>query len=369
MHVVHIITGLGRGGAESVLLTLAQALEKSGIKCTVISLTGPGPIGTELMAAGIPVHSVPFRGWKGIFAAAHLFQLLRRLRPDLAHTWMYHADLLGGLTAWLCRIPVIWHVHNTTLRVGSSKWSTRLVARLCAGISGFVPREILYCARAAIPVHQRIGYSRKKGILAPNGIDTERYRPRPDLRASLRAELKLPADSFVVAMVARADPLKNHEMLFHASIQLASPSIFFLLCGKDVNVQNPRFERFVKNEYVQAHFRFLGERQDVNLLLNACDCCVLCSFAEAFPVVLGEAMATGLPCIATDVGDCAWIVGNTGSIVPPGGRLDLALKSLSGSDLAVRTQLGRRARQRIVENFGISQFTSTVIAAYTGILE
>jgi len=371
MHVVHIITGLGRGGAESVLFTLVTELKKEGIDCEVVSLTGPGPVGEDLLAAGVPVHYADFRGWQGFFAPLRLWGLLRRLRPDLVHTWMYHADLFGGLAAWLGRIPVVWHVHNTTLLPGTSRWTTRLIARVCAWISSFVPEKILYCAQAAIPIHQAIGYIPEKGVLVPNGIDTERFQPRPELRERLRQDLNLPPDAFVVAMVARADPVKNHEMLFEAAVSLRSPAMYFVLCGKDIVPENPRFVRFVGDNYIMEHFRFLGERRDVDRLLNACDCAVLCSTAEAFPVVLGEAMATGLPCISTNVGDAAWIIGDTGKIVESGDtrglvRELLALRAIGQKDIE---SLRKEARSRIGEYFSCKRCQAQILTIYGSLLD
>ncbi|MFC6920914.1 glycosyltransferase family 4 protein [Meiothermus taiwanensis] len=318
MRVLHIITGLSDGGAEAVLYRLithdAQDIHQ------VVSLTGEGKYGPLLRAAGVSVTTLNMpRGRVTFVGLKRLWQVVRQSRADVVQTWMYHADLLGGLVGRLAGVPVVWGIHNTTLEPGHSRRATIWVARACARLSRWVPRRIVVCAQAAVGVHGALGYETSRMIFIPNGYDLSRFQPDSSARERLRREWGVPDDMPVIGMVARFDPYKDHANLIEALAWLARQGVRFqvVLVGTGMTSENIELTRRIEAAGLTDRVRLLGVRQDVPAIMAALDVHVLSSSAEAFPNVLAEAMACGTPCVSTDVGDAAQIVGDTGWLVPP----------------------------------------------------
>jgi glycosyltransferase involved in cell wall biosynthesis len=189
MDVTHIITGLNDGGAEAVLYRLCT--HDGAHRHTVISLMDEGKYGPLLRAAGVEVLCLDMpRGHLRPRALWRLWHWLRTQRPDVVQTWMYHADLLGGVVARLAGIrAVVWGIHHTTLEPGESSRATRLIARLLARLSRRVPRRIVACAGRGVQVHGALGYDTARMRVVPNGYDLARFAPDPGSRARLRAAL------------------------------------------------------------------------------------------------------------------------------------------------------------------------------------
>ena len=171
--VCHIITGLNNGGAEGVLFRLC-AFDASNTHI-VISLMDEGKYGPLLRDAGITVYSLNMRAGKvSLGGLIKLYKLLRLLRPDVVQTWMYHADLIGGLVAKVAGVKsVFWNVRHSTLEPGKSKRSTILVAKTSAYLSSWVPNRIVYCAHSAQAVHEAIGYKVGKAVVIANGYKSK----------------------------------------------------------------------------------------------------------------------------------------------------------------------------------------------------
>lgn len=319
MRVLHIITGLGTGGAEMMLLKLLERLDRERYSPMVISLTTLGDIGPRIEALDIPVQSVGLTSClAGPSAFVRLLRIIRQFKPDVVNTWLYHADLLGGAAAWLAGVPAIaWNLRNSNLDRDKTRWSTRLVVRVCAAISHWVPKGILSCSDTACQIHVKLGYSAEKMAVIPNGFDLKRFQPDAVFRSSVRNELGVPDDTKLVGLMARYDPQKNHGGFFEAAamIRKAMPDVHFVLAGTGVDSDNQVLKVLI-NEYNLGSFvHLLGRRDDMPRLMAALDVLVSTSYGEAFPNVLGEAMACGVPCVVTDVGDSAEIVGNTGRVV------------------------------------------------------
>lgn len=370
MKVALIITGLATGGAEMMLHKLLQNIDRSRFEPTVISLMNKGEIGPRIEALGIPVYALGMRrGLPNPLMVLRLARLLRQLQPSLVHTWMYHADLMGGLAARLagCR-RVIWCLHHSNLSKTENKRSTLAVVRLCAQLSGWLPVQILSCSQRAKVVHAAVGYVDEKIHVIPNGFDLSHFAPDSTARVSLCSELGLALDAPLVGVVARFDSQKNHLGFIEAAAQVHAqlPDAHFLLAGANVDGTNTVLNAAIVNKGLQAHMHLLGRRDDVPRLMAAFDVLASPSHGEAFPNVLGEAMACGLPCVVTDAGDSAEIVGNTGRVVAVGDMAALAQQLLEVLCLpaADRAALGKQARARVQAEYEIGHVAGLYQAFY-----
>lgn len=359
MRIVFIITGLSTGGAEIMLLKVLERMDRQRFAPHVISLTTLGELAPRIAALGIPVEAVGLK--PGLFSPSGFFRLVRllkRLNPDVVHTWMYHADLLGGLAARLAGVSSIgWCIRNSNLDKDKTKLSTRAVVGLCASISKWVPSRILSCSEKARQVHVACGYVAAKMVVVPNGFDLSQFKPDLDARFRVRAELGITDQTPLVGLIGRFDPQKNHTGFFEAAgvLHRHMPQVHFVLAGQGVDVGNTALMQAISQEGVLANTHLLGLRNDMPSLMATLDVLVSSSYGEAFPNVLGEAMACGVPCAVTDVGDSAYIVGDTGRVVATGDMHGLAvvLEELLTLPLSARAALSNSARARVVEHFEI----------------
>ncbi|BDB71963.1 glycosyl transferase [Comamonas thiooxydans] len=370
VNIVLVITNLATGGAETMLLKLLQQIDRSRFTPTVISLIGLGEVGPKIQALNIPVHSLGMsRGVPNPLVVLRLAKLLRQLQPDVVHTWMYHADLLGGLAARLARCKrVIWGIHHSNLSKTENKRSTLWVVKACALLSHSVPTQIASCSQRAKEVHAAVGYAADKLHVIPNGFDLSRFVPDVAARASVRAELGLAADTPLVGLIARFDSQKNHFGFVEAAAQVHAqmPDVHFLLAGTGVDAANTALNSAIAVKGLQAHIHLLGRREDVPCLMASLDVLASSSHGEAFPNVLGEAMACGVPCVVTDVGDSAEIVGDTGRVVAAGDMAGLARGLVDVLRLLPekRTVLGEQARARIAAQYEIGYVARLYQAFY-----
>jgi glycosyltransferase involved in cell wall biosynthesis len=375
LKIVHIITGLDTGGAELMLARMLAHSGRGATETAVISLTDIGPAGRSIEDAGIPVHALNMlRGVPDPRALVKLTRLLRSLRPDVVQTWLYHADLMGGLAAKLAGgIPVAWGLHLGNLAPELNKRSTLLTARACARLSGILPKSIVCCAESTRASHAEIGYRTDRMVVIPNGFDLDQFRPDAAARDRVRAELGLTTDTELIGLVARFDPQKDHKSFVRAAGLLAQfrPDARFLFCGAGASWDNHLLASWIEAASLRNRVHLLGRRDDVAAIQAALDLACSSSRGEAFPLAVGEAMASGIPCVATDVGDSALIVGNTGRIVPAGdpAAMAAAMTELLTLDPAGRHQLGARARRRIAERFSLERTLAAYDALYADLAQ
>ncbi|MFZ4775240.1 MAG: glycosyltransferase [Terrimicrobiaceae bacterium] len=362
MKVLHIISGLDQGGAEGCLCRLIRADRESSH--SVISLLDEGIYGAALRAEGIPVHTIGMsRGRPSLRGCLKLIRTVRSVHPDIVQTWMCHADLLGGLAARITGSgTVVWGIRNTLLDNKTTSLSTRLVVRACALLSPYIPSAIVSCSATAAEQHIQIGYDAVKMRTIPNGMDLARFQRDPIKRAEARAEIGLTGEECLFGMVARYDPQKDHKNLLLALRELAARTDFRWKCaliGRGLDSSNAVLRDLLKDSGLDSRVLLLGARDDVSHIMNGLDCHVLSSaYGEGFPNVVAEAMACGVPCVATDVGDARRIIGNTGWVVPPrdqsalAGALGEVLEELGSEKWESRRQLAERTIQ---QNFGLDR--------------
>jgi len=376
IRLAHVITGLSTGGAQTALLRLLSRMDRERFEPRVYSLSSwTGPIENEIRALGIPVTVLGMRSAiPNPFAVLELSRCLRLQRADVVQTWMYHADLVGGIAAKIAspRTPVIWGIRNGNLNPKAINARTLYVARMCARMSTWLPRVIVSCGYAASDMHSAIGYSRRKISVIPNGFELQVFRPDPDARQRVRAELGISATATLVGSVGRFHPDKDPKNFVEAAARLHRqlPDVQFLLCGKGFSADNIELAHWVESAKLNGTIRLLGERRDVPRVLAALDVAISPSRAEAFPNTVGEAMACGVPCVVTDVGDSAYIVGETGRVVPPQDPAALAdgLNALLRGGSERLRALGLEARRRIEETFSIERMIRSYEETYTDVL-
>lgn len=368
--VLHIITGLNDGGAEAVLYRLCT--HDRAARHHVVSLMDGGKYGPLLERAGVPVTCLGMRrGRVGPRGLWRLWRLIRTVRPGAIQTWMYHANLVGGVTARLAgQRNIVWGIHHTTLDPAESPRSTILVARACARLSRIVPRRIVCCAGKSCEVHAGLGYDRSRVCVIPNGYDLTVFHPNPEAGQRMRRELALAPATPVIGFVARFDPQKDHDNLLRALavLQAQGDCPHCLLVGTGLEAGNTALTERIAALGLEGRVHLLGRRDDIPAVMNALDLHVMSSaFGEAFPNVLAEAMACGTPCVSTDVGDAAAIVGDTGRIVPP--RDPDALARAIADLLAERDRPAwndRRegARRHVADNYSIERMVESYRSAW-----
>lgn len=361
----HVITGTEVGGAEMMLAKVVDGLSRHGVDSVVISLRGIGPIGEELRARGVEVIGLELPR-----DVTRLATELRRAQPNIVQTWLYKADLIGGVVARasLRDVPIVWNLQNGDLDRRRSKRSSWYAAKSCARLSRSVPARIICCAGATAEFHAGLGYERAKMVVIPNGIDTKVFGPSPRSRDDVRAEFGLGADELVVGMFARSDPQKDHGTFIAAAERVArTANVHFILAGGGVDEGNQHLIQERRRYGLEGRLHLLGRRSDMPRLAAALDVGVLSSaFGEGLPNAIGEIMASGVPCVVTDVGDCRVLVGETGSVVArsdPDGLASavLELLALAPDD---RAALGARARAQVEARYSLDDVTGRYAALY-----
>lgn len=369
IRVVHLITDLSTGGAQTMLLRLLERTDRTRISPVVICLTGDGQTAARIRDLGIDVHHIGMNtGLPGPGAVWRLWRLLRRLRPQVLQTWLYHSDLLGLILGRLAGVPAIaWNIRcaQTDARYHSGR--NGLVVKLLARWSAR-PEAVVANSEAGRELHEAMGYRPRRWCVLPNGFDTDVFRPRADAHADLCAELGLPEDSLLVGLVARYDPLKDHETFLRAAAQTAAavPEAQFVLVGAGVDDRNPALAELIGQLQLGRRVHLLGERHDIPALNAGLDVACCSSSGEGFPNMVGEAMACGVPLVVTDVGDSAILLGDGGTVVPPGDPAAFAdaLTALLERPADERAALGRLARSRIEEHYAIDAIAARYMELY-----
>lgn len=360
--VLHVITGLNDGGAEAVLYRLCSTDKQD--RHIVVSMMDEGKYGPLLKAAGVELHCLyAERGRISYKSLRQLWRIMRETRPTIVQTWMYHANLIGGLVAFFSGSKrIMWGIRHVHLTKGDSKFSTRMIDRMSALLSYWVPERIIAISHKVSEAHIAKGYA-KKFALVYNGCDTAIFYPRASANPKLMEELGLTPNIPIVGCVARWTPEKDHATFLKA-VAMANREhpLQVVLVGTGCIRENDILRELIRHTGTEDIVTLAGPRHDIPEIMSLLDIHVLPSKNEAFGNVLIEAMASGTPCISTRVGDAAHIVGNTGWIVEPqdyeamSQRVIGALTEWSIRDRWEKRQAG--ARSRVVENFSIEKMIS-----------
>lgn len=378
IRILHLITSLEVGGAETMLLKLVRQMDRHAFHNRVVCMTSEGPIGNRIRRAGISVTYLKMpRGRLTLKGTWLLFRELKFYRPEILQCWLYHSDLLGLVIGKLVGVQtILWNLRCAYIDLTRYRLSTRIVLKICSLLS-FIPQAIISNSDDAISYHKAMGYRSRSWHLIPNGVDTELFSPNRHAKEAflkkLGVDLSLPENQvphetpILVGCVARFDPMKDYRTLAEAAkiVVRECDKVLFVLVGRDVDWENPFFRNIIP-DLLRPRFFLLGERDDMPRIMAAFDIFLLTSYGEGFPNVLCEAMAAGVPCVATDVGDCRNVIANTGFVVPPKNPLQTseAVKKLVQATSQERRQLGESARQRVLEHYTIAAVTQRYETLY-----
>lgn len=373
MKIAFLITGLSTGGAEVMLYKLLSRIDRQRFSPVVISLMGHDQWSGPIQALDVPIYTldmpqgtVPTPGvlWK-------LIKTVRQLQPDILQGWMFHGNLAAQFLSLLSRrrLPVLLNIQNTVYSFDLEKRLTAQVIKLSAMLAKFANKHI-YVSAVARSQHEAIGYPVEQGCVIPNAADTNLFVPSPDARASVRQELNLPADRLLIGLICRYHPMKDHANFVRAAAILTQtyPETQFVLIGTNVDRQNAELTQLIEGLDLGPQMHLLGERRDISRLTAALDIATSASaYGEASPMILGEAMSAGVPCVVTDVGDSPAMIGDTGRVVPPRDAAALAQGWQSLIELGPdgRAALGQAARDRVLEYFSLD----TVVRQYEMVYE
>ncbi len=374
--ILHLIAGLDTGGAEMMLLKLLSRMDRTRFDSMVVSLTSNGTLLESFKSLGIPVYSLGMsRG--GVPSPVTLYRLIRlgrQLQPNLIQGWMYHGNFASQLmNAFLPKpVPVLWSIHHSIKNLAFEKRLTAGLIRLSARLSKR-PEKIHYVAKSSAGQHKELGFSAKNNVIIPNGYDTDRFVPSEQSRIQIRKELGLPATTPIIGHLARFHPMKDHANFIQAAgfLSQSFPDVHYVLAGQNVDSENKVLKDLVDKLNLSEKIHLLGLRKDVPQIMAALDIFANSSrFGESFPIVIGEAMSCGVPCVSTDLGDTAWLIGDTGKIVPIEDHKALAgaWKDLLDLGCEGRKALGEKARERIINNFSLGKIVSQYEMLYKDVL-
>jgi glycosyltransferase involved in cell wall biosynthesis len=373
IRVVHLINDLDVGGAEVMLARLVEASNPEILENIVVSLKSGGIVADRIAARKIPVigldthpgHPSP----RGLIRAV---RVLKQLRPAVLQTWLYHSDLIGLAAGTLARVPkIVWNVRCSALDPADHGPTLFLQLRTLAAASRW-PSAIVCNSFSGRREHERLGYKPRRWAVISNGLDILECAPNRRARADVRRDLALAESVFLVGLVARLHPMKDHETFLKAAalIHAQAPDVHFIVAGRGVP-ESVALKTLVANLGVGTSLHILGEQNDVPRLLAALDIAVSSSSdSEGFPNVVLEAMACATPCVVTDTGDSALVVGNTGRVVPPKDTVALsrAVLELLRMNPEERRALGERARGRVTSEFSLAVISRQYQDLYTGLL-
>jgi glycosyltransferase involved in cell wall biosynthesis len=370
IRITHIINSFESGGAEAMLCRLLLRTDCNRFEPSVISLIDNTSVAGPIVDAGIPLATMGMRpGIPDPRGMARLIRHLRRTRPQLVQTWMDHSNLIGGVAARVAGTgPVLWGIHHSDHVPELTKRTTLWTLRACARLSRRLPARIICCSESARSLYSQRGFVADKLVVIPNGFDTAAFKPDKDARADVRRELGLATDTILIGLAARYHPLKDHSNFLHAAAILlrSCPGAHFLLCGNQIDADNSSLTKTIAELNLGQRCHLLGPRRDIARIHASLDIAASSSISEAFPLTIGESMACGVPCVATDVGDSAFIIGDTGRTVAARDSAALAAawaELLSMSEQG-RRDLGARARQRVKDLFDLDSVTRRYEATY-----
>jgi glycosyltransferase involved in cell wall biosynthesis len=375
IELLYIITGLSTGGAEIMLYQILSRINRDVYSPSVVSLMDRGTVGDRIEALGIPVHTIGLK--QGIPTPAGIWRLantVRQINPDLIQGWMYHGNLAAQLASafFINKKPVIWEIQHSITGLKSEKKLTQFIINL-GGLLSSQTAKIIFASKNSKAQHEALSYRVEKNCVIPNGFDTSLFKPSKEARLNLRKELNLPEQTFVIGLICRYHPMKDHNNFLQSAALLLKnhPDVYFVLAGTNVDDNNKILHQLIQDLGIVERVRLLGERSDMPCITAALDIATSASaYGEAFPLVVGEAMSCGVPCVVTDVGDSAWVVSDTGRVVTSRNPQALAeawqeLIVMSSDD---RDALGKAARSRIIETFSLEAVVTQFEDLYQSVI-
>lgn len=370
MKILHIITGLNTGGAERMLVKLIEET-KNDIEHSVISLLDGGTQGDYLREIGVNIFEISSKSLIKFPKYFHrINKAKKKVNPDLIQGWMYHGNLVASLVKVLNKkLPVIYNVRHSLHSIKHEKQLTRWIIKLNSYLSANAA-AVIYNSNISRNQHEEFGFDASTSITIPNGFFVDTFKNNETYRDEIRNELMISKSKFVFGQIGRNHPMKDYKNYVKAAkiVLEEGHDCHFLLVGRGIE-NDSKLQELVKGK--ESNFSFIGQRNDIEKIWNTVDVGVLSSaWGEGFPNVVGEAMACEKPCVVTDVGDAAFVVGKTGEVVQPQNSKELSASMIKMLMLRKKElkELGYKARKRIVENFSIEKVSKDYINLYESIL-
>lgn len=358
--IIHIITGLGDGGAEKVQFRIIKNTYKS-YNHEVISLMDKGKYGHKLEQLGVNVHCIYFkRGSLNINGLIKLFKLIKNSKCDILQTWMYHSDLLGGLIGYFTgHKKIIWNVRGDGRGLIKNNIKSRFVFYACVLFSYIIPKKIITCSYIAKHNHINSGY-KKIFKYIPNGYDYNQFNEDNFTRIEMRKKLSIKDSEILIGMIARYSDQKNHIYFIDKmkDIFLTKPFIKVIFVGKNIK-NNEKILKKLNKLNIKKFFILLDSTNEIQNIMNALDIHVLFSkYGEGFPNVVAESMLCKIPSIARDVGDTKYIIGNRGWIIQDEKKLNLSIDKAIKMKIKypnLWSRLKTESRARIIKKYEIAK--------------
>ena len=361
IRLVFLIRQLNDGGAQRQLIELVKGLDKSQYEITILTYYAGGRFAEDIKSVTHVRHLdlQKRRRWDVLGFLYRLGRQLLRLQPQILHGVLGPANLLGVLfKPLLPQAKIVWGVRASNIDLSRYDWLARFGFRLecffarCADL-------IIVNSTVGRDYHLAQGFPGGKMVVINNGIDTEKFRPDPEARQRWRAEWNIAASEKLIGVVGRLDPMKDYPNFLRAAaiVKTTNPAARFIAVGDGPENYRQELQALAQQLDLQQQIIWAGGQNDMPAVYNALDIFCSSSSSEGFPNVIGEAMACGVPCVVTQVGDAPEIVGATGIVVPPQNPEALAAGwvKLLELDASSRQELGQRGRDRIMRNFSCAQ--------------
>jgi glycosyltransferase involved in cell wall biosynthesis len=360
IHVLFLIRSLEWGGAERQLVELVKGLDKRRFLATVVTFYDGGALRPEIMGLdGVTVLSLHKKGrWDLAPLLGRLARIVAQSRPQIVHGYMGIANEMALFTGRAVGCSVVWGLRASTRDFSRYDAVCARSFRVGARLSRF-PDLIIYNSEAGRKHHIAQGYRDGRDAVIRNGIDTDRFQPDAEARYRMRAEWGIAAKERLIGAVGRLDPVKDHPTFLRAAAALARErdDVRFVCVGTGPESYRRELEALAEEAGLGRRIVWAGALSDMNAAYNAFDLAASSSSGEGFSNVIAEAMACGTPCVVTDVGDSAVVVGIDEHVVPP--RNPEAMKAAWARLLAIPSEaqaaLSRRVRDRIVTEFSVQR--------------
>ncbi|WP_275887235.1 glycosyltransferase [Lysinibacillus fusiformis] len=362
------MTTTGLGGAEAMLYRLLQNVDRDMYEIEVICLTEMGTYGEFIeQQLNINVTICDMRRNRGS-AFIHCYKRCRE--SDIIQTWMYHANLLGYILSKLLKKKLIWGIHHSNLNKHDNKRRTIFIAKLCAKLSKHVD-AIISCGPKVKEIHEAIGYKNKQHRIIVNGVNTDLYKPSKKREYYMERFNIL--NQPILLHVGRWDPLKDYENLLASLKRLRQKrqDFYMFLVGYEIDGSNEVLQQMIENAQLEPFTFLLGSRDDITQLMAAADLFILSSSGEGLPNVLVEALASGTCCVTTDVGDCEYLVGDYGEVIPAKDAVALsqAINRALNYDSKQYEQNASLGRAHVLANFEIKHVVEQYQSLYPAIID
>ncbi|MEO8286216.1 MAG: glycosyltransferase [Chloroflexota bacterium] len=373
IRIFFLVRSLGAGGAERQLVELVRALDKSRFAVTLATFYSGGALRRELDGLpGVTVLSLHKRGrWEVFPFIWRLWRAARRVKPHIIYSSMGISNELSLLVGRAVGAKVAWSLRTSNVDFSRysrlSLWSFRAAARL----SRF-PDLIVANSYAGKEYYLAHGYSGKRMIVIPNGVDTHTFRPDPEAGMRVRREWGVAAEELLVGLVGRLDPAKGHPIFLRAAALLMKQGcrVRFVCVGDGPQKYSAELSALASKLGLESNLIWAGARSDMPAVYNALDIACSSSDREGMPNAIAEAMSCGVPCVVTDVGDSARLVARPELVVPPGepDALAAALGRLLTLPPGERSAIGEQARDRVVHKYRVDRMARSTENALLGLL-